>query len=343
MNNSTQSSLIRCKRRLQKFVLALLSIILFFSLAEITLRLIKFHVNQTGGYFKFGCFNWVADKYNIPIKQRDPYLFWRCNRQKERFRDRHHPLVKPKDTYRIICLGDSTTQGFTLPPIKTTLEESYPYKLEELLNKNNNTTYFEVINAGCGGYSSFQGLRFLKSELLKYDPDLLIIWFGMNDNATAILYSDKEQKFPNEIITKVEKILNRSKFCQFYRQCLFYLLSILKRNNNSKKRVSAEDYHENLKEMVELGKEYNIATVFIIPFERHGPAILLFQAPGYRKVFEEFLEENIPVIDMAAIFKPVKDTAKYFYDICHTTPEGNQIIAEAVYGTLVKEGLVATP
>lgn len=127
----------------------------------------------------------------------------------------------------------------------STLEETYPYMLEEILNKNNTQVHFEVINAGCGGYSSFQGLRFLKSELLEYNPDLLIVWFGIQDVSPAILYNDKKQKVPNETITRLTTILNHSKFYQFYRQGLFYLLSKLS-EMKEKKRVPPKDYHENL-------------------------------------------------------------------------------------------------
>lgn len=335
---NNKSSLFRFKGKLHKFILAILSVILFFSIAEATLRFIKFRVNQTGGYLKFACWNFVADNYDIPKQVYDPYLFWRVNR-KEYFRGRHLSLIKPKDNYRIICLGDSTTQGHLIPSFKGT----YPYMLEEILNRNSNQIKFEVINAGCGGYSSFQGLRYLKSELLEYDPDLLIVWLGIHDASTAILYSDKEQRLQNERIVKTEKVLNRSKFYQFYRQGLFYIMFLFKQKNKDKNRVSAEDYCQNLKEIAGLAKERDIIAVFIIPLVKSRSRLLSFEKSGdsdYVKVFDEFLKEGIPVIDLISVFKQKKGFAQYFTDRCHLTLEGNRVIAEAIYDVLITKVII---
>lgn len=345
MKSSNKLTSGKFKEARNRLVLVIASIILFFSIAEITLRIIKFRVNQTGGYFKFMCFRWAADKYNIPKNSWDPYLFWK-NHTKEHFSGRYHPLAKPKNVYRIICLGDSTTQGFLTPNKVSVLEETYPCTLEQMLNRNNDSIHFEVINAGCGGYSSLQGSRLLKSELLDYHPDLLIVWFGINDADAAVLYSDKEQRFPNAFFSEVEKILNYSKFYQFYRQGLLYILPKINQKNN-KRRVSIQDYHANLREMVRLTKENNVSIVFIIPFRRINSEILSFkdlanedQSYLYSKIFDEFLQNGIHVIDMAAVFKRMEDSAKYFLDVCHTNPKGNQIIAETVYNCLTKTKLI---
>ncbi|MBU1913538.1 MAG: hypothetical protein KKB22_08400 [Candidatus Omnitrophica bacterium] len=326
-----------------KFILAILSVALFFGTLEIALRFIKFHVNQTNGYFKFACFHFISDKYNVPIGQKDPYLFWRNDRY-EYFRGRHHPLVKPKDTFRIICMGDSTTQGFLLRRSLPPFNEAYPYMLEELFHKNNMKN-FEVINAGTGGYTSFQGLRFLKRDLLNYDPDLLIIWFGTNDVANAIFFSDKEQKTQDKTIAKVDTFLSRSKFCQLYRQALFRLMYYLTQEIGSKKRVSAEDYCCNLKEMANLAKEKGIIPVFIIPFIRTDSQVLSFKVINsckeYAKIFSEFLDNGVVVIDLSLMFKDKGDLDSYFIDVCHLTFKGNKAVSEIIYDTLIDKGIIS--
>jgi hypothetical protein len=47
--------------------------------------------------------------------------------------------LKSKDSYRIICFGESTTQG------------QYPHFLEEILNQRKIETRFSVIDKGLGG------------------------------------------------------------------------------------------------------------------------------------------------------------------------------------------------
>ena len=40
-----------------------------------------------------------------------------------------------------------------------------------------------MLNAGCSGYSAYQGLEILRRRGLKYRPDVVTIWFGWNDKA----------------------------------------------------------------------------------------------------------------------------------------------------------------
>ena len=67
---------------------------------------------------------------------------------------------------------------------------------------------YEVINAGIPGYTSLQGERFLKSDLLKLEPDIVPIMFAWNDHwAAASGIADKDQvrssKVDNEITCQI--------------------------------------------------------------------------------------------------------------------------------------------
>jgi len=330
----------RVKIIAHNLILAILSVTLFFGTFEIALRIIKFHVNQTSGYFKFACFQFVSDKYNASIELKDPYLFW-SNYRYENFRGRYHPLVKSKGTFRIICLGDSVTQGFSFPPNNTPLNGTYPYILEEMFRRNGMKN-FEVINAGTGGYTSFQGLRYLKRDLLKYAPDLLIIWFGTNDVKEAILFSDKEQRMQNKTIERLDSFLSHSKFYQLYRQALFHLASY---RGSKKSRVSAEDYSNNLREMVNLTKKNDITPVFIIPFLRSGSRVLSYKEmknyKEYTKIFSEFSDKEAVVMDLSPVFKGEENLDSYFIDTCHFTLEGNRLVAQSIYDILMGRGIIS--
>ena len=74
------------------------------------------------------------------------------------------------------------------------------------------------MNAGVGGYTSLQGLRYLKKELWKYSPDMVIVWFGVNDDSSAIFFSDKDQKLPAPEDLKNMGILKRSALWQFLKK-----------------------------------------------------------------------------------------------------------------------------
>jgi len=230
-----------------------------------------------------------------------------------------------------------------MQPMIIDIEESYPFILETILNEDSEH-YFEVINAGCGGYTSFQGLRFLKSELLEYNPDLLIIWFGYNDIRPAIFYSDKDQKAPNKAVARLQYILSHSRFYQFYRQGLLYLAGKFTQKLHDKKRVSPKDYRNNLMAMSDLAKSKGIDVLFITPVNNVDSQIVSWYHMGLQEYAEAFIclrEKAVPVLDMVPVFKELQGGHEYFFDYIHTTPEGNRIIAKAIFNKLTEDNIIA--
>lgn len=86
--------------------------------------------------------------------------------------------VKKKDKPRIICLGDSVTQGMCS-------YVSWPEYLQGLLGNK-----YEVLNAGVGGNNSLQCLKRLKEHLLEYRPNIIILSIGTNDIDQTVSYND---------------------------------------------------------------------------------------------------------------------------------------------------------
>lgn len=83
---------------------------------------------------------------------------------------------------RIACLGDSCTQLGT---------PAYPSVLGERLGRRWDCEV-EVLNAGVVGYSTFQGLVRLEEEVLRYDPDVVTLYFGWNDHWSLDRLRDPE-------------------------------------------------------------------------------------------------------------------------------------------------------
>jgi len=82
--------------------------------------------------------------------------------------------IKHKGTYRIMCLGESTTQG------------QYPRFLEEILNQRNIGIRFGAIDKGVSGTNSSVIVSQLASNLARYRPDIVVAMMGSNDQ--GILY-----------------------------------------------------------------------------------------------------------------------------------------------------------
>ena len=111
-----------------------------------------------------------------------PYLYG-MNPEHDRInrhglRDNDFEIEKPVNTYRILVLGDSIPFGDSVRSAWT-----FPNRLEALLNETykHTNTQIEVINSGVSGYTPYNELHYYLSEGRKFDADLVILSFCMND------------------------------------------------------------------------------------------------------------------------------------------------------------------
>ena len=86
-------------------------------------------------------------------------------------------LPKPRDVYRIVALGGSTTFGLFLDSWQLT----YPYKLEQHLRSDYGYSQVEVINAGVPQYSTWESAVNMLLRIPDLEPDMVIIYHGIND------------------------------------------------------------------------------------------------------------------------------------------------------------------
>ena len=91
------------------------------------------------------------------------------------FNRQEFPRDKPAGTYRLFCLGGSTTYG--RPHDDAT---SFAGWLRELLPVADPSQRWEVINAGGISYASYR-VTLVMEELCRYEPDLFVIYTGHNE------------------------------------------------------------------------------------------------------------------------------------------------------------------
>lgn len=97
------------------------------------------------------------------------------------FRDDEVIIPKPKDIYRIICLGGSTTEE------GPTQNETYPNLAEQLLNERcAEYVKFDVINAGIPGIN-LRNIWLRIPDILLMEPDCIILCEGANDITHTLL------------------------------------------------------------------------------------------------------------------------------------------------------------
>jgi lysophospholipase L1-like esterase len=140
------------------------------------------------------------------------------------------------DTYRVLCLGESTTAAFFGVV-------AYDRILERLLNQRGFGTRFRVINAGYSAKHTSFLVEQLPELLEEHDPHMVILMMGINDH----LYFDE----PDRLALPIG--LQR----QLFRSRTYRLLRILKQRLSSDSEVRAtvplDDDH--LKIFQDMGRE----------------------------------------------------------------------------------------
>lgn len=93
------------------------------------------------------------------------------------FRGPEIRLEKPPNTYRIACIGGSSTYGHGPTSEATT----WPRRLETKLRLLYPGVKIQVINCGTSGYSTFENMINLPLRIVDFEPDLVLVYQSIND------------------------------------------------------------------------------------------------------------------------------------------------------------------
>jgi len=100
-------------------------------------------------------------------------------------------LQKSSDTYRIIVLGGSTVMGEGAPRPSQNIVGMLRKVAQERGLTGPKGQRIEFINAGRDGYNSAQEYLYLVSDLLRFNPDLVVVYDGWNDTFTNTFPNDQ--------------------------------------------------------------------------------------------------------------------------------------------------------
>jgi len=95
---------------------------------------------------------------------------------------------KPRNGFRVFCLGGSTVRGRPFEP-----ESAFPRWLELELTGCDADREYEVVNCGGLSYASYR-LRVLLAEVLQYQPDLIVLCTGHNEFLEDRTYSSLKER-----------------------------------------------------------------------------------------------------------------------------------------------------
>ncbi len=324
-----------------KIILAAIGVAVFFVFTELFLRIFNFKFDLNDYIMRFDKMLQVDVQISDGSFLKDPVLFWTKSPESGfeinsfGFRDSRESMKKDEDSFRIICLGGSVTYGAPADLIK--LKATYPKQLELILNSRFPGKRFDVINAGVPGYTSYQGLKYLKTKIIKYDPDLIIVLFGHNDAAPAVYFEDKQQVSQQVWLLKIQNALIKSRFYQILSKVIFifrYNFSQFRTPlNHEKMRVSSVDYTNNLKLMFKIAESNHFQSLFLPPLIYQNDAVFYLDCYG--------LPENVFMVDYLHRFQQEKNKrALFLNDNCHFSALGHRILAEEIADFLIKNNLL---
>jgi lysophospholipase L1-like esterase len=280
-----------------------------------------------------------------------------------KFRD---SLIEPgnaEGSLRVICAGDSRTFGIWLNRSVFNYDNDYPRLLEERLRSETKGRPVEVINAGVIGYNSAHGLRQLKTTLLAFHPDILVVAFGLNDQLLswnpALRVSEPRGAFARGLLYRLSgaRLLQIALFA-YQRLPWFHPPPF------SVPWVTSEEYAYNLRRIAEVSREADIRLVFLRlglrPLEmgeslpgiaNAGPVNYRFHGvdsleelhevnESYDRILRRVaIDEKVPVADARNLPVEAEGTPRWgSYDKFHYTAAGAKVVAETVYERLVDLG-----
>lgn len=239
-------------------------------------------------------------------------------------------LAKSRSRYRIMCIGDSVTFG--VPQTLNRPEDTYPKRLEAMLH-DYGLTCVEVLNAGVPGYTSYQGLQQLRHRLIQYDPDCVIVQFGINDGNDAVGKTDAQQGRPDAAVARLRNVMSRSAFCCTLAGILSRMLDSARKEYGYIQRVPPNDFARNYEDMRALGARYGFSLLFIRP--------VLFENGKLMTNERHQPPRDALVVDMFNSFRNSGVEATFlFHDNCHLTHEGHDLLAATVFDILLGSNLI---
>jgi tetratricopeptide (TPR) repeat protein len=119
---------------------------------------------RQGGKDVYQFNQWVAKRYFDPVRVSVPAM------SPETF-----VRIKAPNTFRIFCLGESTTAGFPFE-----CQVPFPKQLQVILARSFPQYQFEVVNAGISAVNSFTVIDLLP-DILDAQPDLILVYMGHNE------------------------------------------------------------------------------------------------------------------------------------------------------------------
>ncbi|HEX2164971.1 MAG TPA: tetratricopeptide repeat protein, partial [Thermoanaerobaculia bacterium] len=141
----------------------------------------------------------------------DGTRLWATRPEKLAFFNRQQfPYEKAEGTYRVFTVGGSTAYGSPYDD-----HVSFSRWLERYLAAADPSRRWEVINAGAQSYASYR-VALLMQELVRYEPDLFVVYSGHNEFLEERSYAHLQDGDP--LLRRARMALSRFRFAALARR-----------------------------------------------------------------------------------------------------------------------------
>lgn len=365
-DTNQQAKPLSTKRRIF-FVVIIYGVFLLLLLAvEVVTRLVMPHQNSLDLFVGTPQQKMqVSDPKQAGIFEGDPLLLWRLKPNLDRvvwdytvlstnaqgLRADYPTKTKPAGTYRIVCLGDSVTFGYRVPtvwPDKPTEFDHewlpYPTLLERQLRAANPNRQIEVFPMAVPGYTSHQGLAWLRRDIDYYQPDLVIVSFGWNDVSLSDV-PDRKAIRTDWYPVAVRWLIDHS-------QAFAHATHWLRTRNDAKPttvtrpvpRVSEPEYTRNFEKIVELVRSRQAGIIaFGAPYrdaKTNPPEAELMTSYrlGLRQTMEQLHVPYLEVLELTEAAGSVNEG--FFGELIHPNHMGHRLLASELLKLMAREKVI---
>lgn len=290
------------------------------------------------------------------FERRSPDGLWFQSTNADGMRGRKLAEPKPPRTYRVLCVGGSTTYGTGARHD----DNAYPAVLERLVAERAPEGWsIEVGNCGVPGYSTAETLINVALRLDRFEPDCVLVYHAAND---ALLiqardfradYSHGRRPWAGPAVSPVERAVRR-----YSRAADLLLRRLAGKPRSLRELVFTEGFEERLLPVAERLNLQGLAT-----FDRNLRSIVaLLRARGVDVVLQTFAtsadrepaggigygrvvelqnrlirrtasELGLPVVDVASA---LDDAPGFFDDWMHLNDAGSRAHAELLVDVVLE-------
>ena len=256
------------KVALQNLLLVCCSIFFTLGILEIALKYIPSNLEQEAPL-------WIPYKQKMMSARINEVHHIRSQQNRYGFNDKEHSLRKVPGMNRIAVLGDSFIWGAGVED-----QAIWTNKLASLLTQNGVRS--EILNWGKSGWSTLHEFRFLKSDGILYDLDLLLVGFVVND---PVMDDSQSKRFvyPGGIIDRLLiQPVSRYAFSNAISFIVdlfngffdtFFGYGYINWLNKVYTKENLEQYQALLKDMSEYCRSRHIRMLFVMTPENHHPSL----------------------------------------------------------------------